>query len=50
MLCVDQKSQLQALDRMMAVLPKQTGMIECCSHDYVRHGTTASLAVFPDRN
>jgi hypothetical protein len=36
-LCVDQKSQIQALDRSQAVLPMRPGQPERRSHDYVRH-------------
>ncbi len=44
MLCVDEKSQIQALDRTMPVLPMQPGLVERRSHDYVRHGTTTLFA------
>jgi transposase len=43
-LCVDEKSQIQALDRTQPVLPMQPGLIERRSHDYVRHGTTTLFA------
>ena len=43
-LCVDEKSQIQALDRTMPVLPMQPGLVERRSHDYVRHGTTTLFA------
>jgi len=43
-LCVDEKSQIQALDRTMPVLPMQPGLIERRSHDYLRHGTTTLFA------
>ncbi len=39
-LCVDEKSQVQALDRTQKVLPMQPGHAEHRTHDYVRHGTT----------
>jgi len=39
-LCVDEKSQIQALDRTAPVLPLMPGVPERRSHDYVRHGTT----------
>ena len=39
-LCVDEKSQIQALDRTAPVLPLRPGLPERRSHDYVRHGTT----------
>ena len=40
MLCVDEKSQIQALDRSAPVLPLMPGVPERRSHDYVRYGTT----------
>jgi transposase len=43
-LCVDEKSQIQALDRTTPVLPMQPGLIERRSHDYVRHGTSTLFA------
>ncbi len=43
-LCVDEKSQIQALDRTQPVLPMQPGQAERRSHDYVRHGTTTLFA------
>jgi transposase len=43
-LCVDEKSQIQALDRAAPVLPLQPGLAERRSHDYVRHGTTTLFA------
>jgi transposase len=39
-LCVDEKTQVQALDRTTPVLPLRPGLPERRSHDYVRHGTT----------
>jgi transposase len=39
-LCVDEKSQIQALDRSAPVLPLLPGVPERHTHDYVRHGTT----------
>lgn len=39
-LCVDEKSQIQALDRTVPILPMTEGRIERRSHDYYRHGTT----------
>ena len=39
-LCVDEKSQIQALDRTAPVLPLMPGLPERRTHDYVRHGTT----------
>jgi transposase len=43
-LCVDEKSQIQALDRTAPMLPMQIGMPERRTHDYVRHGTTTLFA------
>jgi transposase len=45
-LCADEKSQVQALDRSQPVLPMMPGMPERRSHDYVRHGTTTLFAAF----
>jgi transposase len=39
-LCVDEKSQIQALDRSAPVLPLMPGVPERATHDYVRNGTT----------
>ncbi len=39
-LCVDEKTQVQALDRTAPVLPLRPGLPERRTHDYVRHGTT----------
>lgn len=43
-LCVDEKSQIQALDRTQTILPMQPGRIELHTHDYVRHGVTSLFA------
>jgi transposase len=43
-LCVDEKSQIQALDRSQPVLPMRPGQVERRSHDYTRHGTTSLFA------
>jgi transposase len=43
-LCVDEKSQIQALDRTQPLLPMRPGQAERRSHDYVRHGTTSLFA------
>ena len=43
-LCVDEKSQIQALDRTVPILPMQQGRIERRSHDYYRHGTSTLFA------
>jgi transposase len=45
-LCVDEKSGTQALDRSQPVLPMMPGMPERRSHDYVRNGTTSLFAAF----
>jgi hypothetical protein len=39
-LCVDEKSQIQALDRTAPILPLRPGLPERQTHDYKRHGTT----------
>jgi transposase len=44
--CVDEKSQIQALDRSAPVLPMMPGMPERRTHDYVRNGTTSLFAAF----
>jgi hypothetical protein len=41
-LCVDEKSQVQALERTQPVLPMGLGYVEGVTHDYYRHGTTPS--------
>ena len=43
-LCVDEKSQIQALDRTQPSLPMTPGQVERRTHDYVRHGTTSLFA------
>jgi putative transposase len=43
-LCVDEKSQVQALDRTQPVLPMGLGYVEGVTHDYIRHGTTTLFA------
>jgi putative transposase len=43
-LCVDEKSQIQALDRSQPLLPLGLGYAEGVTHDYVRHGTTTLFA------
>lgn len=40
-LCVDEKSQIQALDRSQPILPMRPGQAERRTHDYYRHGTTS---------
>ena len=44
MLCVDEKSQIQALDRSRPLLPMRPGQVERRTHDYMRHGTTTLFA------
>ena len=43
-MCVDEKAQIQALDRTRPLLPMRPGQIERRTHDYVRHGTTSLFA------
>jgi transposase len=43
-LCVDEKSQIQALDRTQPTLPLSLGYVEGVTHGYVRHGTTTLFA------
>jgi transposase len=43
-LCVDEKSQIQALDRTQPLLPLRPGQAERRTHDYERHGTTTLFA------
>src|SRR5437764_3133025 len=43
-LCVDEKSQIQALDRTRPVLPLRPGVPERQTHDYIRYGTTSLFA------
>jgi transposase len=45
-LCVDEKSQVQALDRSQPVLPMMPGTPERRTHDYLRHGVTSLFAAF----
>ena len=42
--CVDEKSQIQALDRTQPILPMRPGLPERQTHDYKRHGTTTLFA------
>ncbi len=44
MLCVDEKSQIQALDRTQPILPMRPGLPEKATHDYKRNGTTTLFA------
>jgi len=43
-LCVDEKSQIQALDRTAPIFPMLPGVPERATHDYVRHGTSSLYA------
>lgn len=43
-LCADEKTQIQALDRSQPLLPMRPGQAERRTHDYVRHGTTSLFA------
>lgn len=43
-LCVDEKSQIQALERSQPILPLGLGYVEGVTHDYFRHGTTTLFA------
>ena len=45
-LCVDEKSQVQALARSQPAFPMMPGMPEQRTHDYLRHGTTSLFAAF----
>ncbi len=42
-ICVDEKSQIEALDRTQPMLPVRPGQVERRTHDYQRHGTTSWL-------
>ena len=42
--CVDEKSQIQALDRIQPLLPLRPGQVERRPHDDKRHGTTSLFA------
>ena len=48
-LCVDEKSQIQALERTAPLLPMRPGQVERRAHDYLRHGTTSLFAAFDTR-
>src|SRR5215203_1015259 len=43
-LCVDEKPQIQALERTQPLLPMRPGQVERRTHDYRRHGTTSLFA------
>ena len=49
-LCVDEKSQCQALERTQPMLPMGLGYVEGVTHDYVRHGTTTVFAALDIAN
>ena len=49
-LCVDEKSQCQALERTQPMLPMGLGYAEGVTHDYVRHGTTTLFAALDVAN
>jgi transposase len=49
-LCVDEKSQVQALERTQPVLPLGLGYVEGITHDYIRHGTTTLFAALDVAN
>jgi transposase len=48
-LCVDEKSQIQALERTSPLLPLRPGQAERRAHDYKRHGTTSLFAALDTR-
>jgi putative transposase len=49
-LCVDEKSQIQALERSQPILPMGLGYVEGVTHDYFRHGTTTLFAALDVAN
>jgi putative transposase len=49
-LCVDEKSQIQALERSQPMLPMGLGYVEGVTHDYERHGTTTLFAALDIAN
>lgn len=49
-LCVDEKSQVQALERTQPLLPMGLGYVEGITHDYIRHGTTTLFAALDVAN
>jgi len=48
-LCVDEKSQIQALDRTQPMHPMRPGQVERRTHDYMRYGTTSLFAALDAR-
>jgi transposase len=49
-LCVDEKSHVQALERSQPILPMGLGYVEGVTHDYFRHGTTTLFAALDIAN
>ena len=49
-LCVDEKSQIQALDRSQPILPMRPGQVERRAHDYKRNGTTSLFAALDTKS
>ena len=49
-LCVDEKTQIQALERTQPILPLGLGYAEGVTHDYIRHGTTTLFAALDVAN
>ncbi|MGH7073052.1 MAG: IS630 family transposase [Stellaceae bacterium] len=49
-LCVDEKTQIQALERTQPILPLGLGYVEGITHDYIRHGTTTLFAALDIAN
>ena len=49
-LCVDEKSQIIALDRTAPLLPMRPGQVERRTHDYARHGTTSLFAALDTKS
>lgn len=48
-LCVDEKAQIQALDRTQPLLPMRPGQVERRTHDYTHHGTTSLFAALTEK-
>ena len=49
-LCVDEKAQIQALDRSQPILPMRPGQVERRTHDYTRNGTTSLFAALDTKS
>ena len=47
-LCIDEKSQTQALERTQPLLPMGLGYVQGVTHNYIRHGTTTLFAALDD--